>query len=1058
MNNTFLVREPVGRAWDDELLSFDATFSPGEQAGDAALALFADGKALPTQLTDVTLHADGTLASCRAWTRLSVAPDQALTLTLAPGTSAAYRDRLAVTPPKYIGLPWEISNGQLAIRVPASGIYPAADAPGPVLAMKFADGPWLGQGRVRASRDVIITTTFTHTGPLFVQWTTTLHYERVKLATFGCTFYAGDELVRIDETSSYDSDLTSVFNAAPGLAPDRMFTCGVKTHRGVSIRELDYARDETLAIVDFHSGHDQMGLSWIGLWRDGGEPLVGIVQLDSARWNHLSVNRVHLRCHPSTGAMAFETPLRGGTKVYALTCGRAADNITMETPTGQVNLAAIKTRYGALPLSKVLGWTLDWDASAEPQRPFLQSGADSIAQARARVGADPTLRRAYEDWARAIRGDFTPPPNVLNELSPMPVNWAVGGASGASGHATVWIALGDDEFARQAATKLHAEVKGLYDRVWTHGMIHSLIIFDGRVMKLWLQTYDVLHAGGFIDAHADRFLRRAFAFLAYCMNDPEFFPKQWNLADFNDPNNWYQGLGQTIGDAICPPNFETEYYTTFGMMGCCFRTHPQAAAWRRESAELLDRQLEVHYYDSGSYCESPNYHSHSLTMTHQLALSLRRVHGERDFFQHPRLRNQFEWFTRVQTPLVEPTRAGKGVYAYPWRYLDPCPEKVAMLAGQGNSAVNCSDMTLPCELAVAAAIYRDSDPAFSARCMTTWRRAGRPTSNSYNDLTFLLLADPSLPGCEKLDLRSELLTGTFAVNRGNPETPDEVMFLTKCGTATHHNDFDEGGFTIWAYGKSVAGDFGYNTRHEGRQVGCTATRNHNCVEFDNKNNGYLGVELTRPHESWTSGPLADLLVANLSANNLRDPDLPYWDMIPAEIEYRRFLLFVKPHYMFVFDSIPRCGSRVHKWWLHAESSAVHVDGARARFAGLYGVDLLAEFVSPVAPTIVPGEWSVMKHISTAQNKEADWRVLVAPLKAGQEIRVTQRLASGRVAMVEGNGPGVEGPYRDTILLAAFPFTYEDDSVAFHGRAGVVRHYANGHVAKQLIDGTRLDVR
>jgi len=1056
MNNTFLVREPMGRPWSDELLSFDASFSPGERTDASVLALFADGKTLPTQITDVTFHADGTLAACKAWTRLNLAPDQAVTLTLKPGKPAEYRDRVQVQPPKYVGFPWEISNGQVSVRVPASGVYPAADAPGPVLAMKLADGPWLGKGNVRASRDVIVTTTLTATGPLFVRWTTTMHYERVRLAKFDCTFYAGGELVRIEESTSHDSDLVSLFNAKPGLEPDRMFTCGVRSRIPTQIRELDYARDETLATVDFHSGHDQMSLSWIGLWRDGGA-FLGVTQLDSARWSNRSVNRIHLHASPPD-RMAFATPLQGGTKVYALVCGHAADNITMDTPTGQVNIANVKTRYSDLPLEKVRHWVLDWDASAEPQRPFLQSGVDSIAQARARVAANAELRRVYESWASVVRGQFTMPASVTgNELATGHVAWDDKVASSSSGCATAWVALGDDDLAKLALQRLRQEIQDVINRVWSDGMLNALIIFHGRSMKLWLQTYDVLHAGGCIDAAIDRELRRHLAFIAYCLCEEELFPKQWNLADFNDPDNWYQGLGRKIGDAICPPNFETEYYTTFGMMGCCFRTHPMAAAWRREASQLLDRQLEVHYYDSGSYCESPNYHLHSLVMAHQLALSLRRVHGERDFFQHPRLRNQFEFFIRVQTPPFEPTRAGKPFFILPWRFMDVSPAKVAMVPGSGNTAVNCSDTPMPCELAVAAAVYRDSDNALSQRCMTAWRRAGRPTSNTYNNLTFLLLADPSLPGCDRLDLRSELLTGTFAVNRGNPETPDEVMFLTKCGTATHHNDFDEGGFTIWAYGKSVAGDFGYNTRHEGRQVGCTSTRNHNCVEFDNKNNGYLGPELTRPAESWTSGPLADLLVANLSANNLRDPELIYWDMLPADIEYRRFLLFVKPHYMFVYDSIQRCAC-AHKWWLHAESSAVQIDGPRVRFKGLYGVDLQAEFVTPTAPKIVAGEWSVMRHISAQQSKQNDWRVLVAPLAQGQEIRVSQRLASGRVMVVEGGGPGVEGTYRDTLLLAAYPFSYEDDTVAFQGRAAVIRRYANGHVAKQLIDGTRLDVR
>ena len=531
-------------------------------------------------------------------------------------------------------------------------------------------------------------------------------------------------------------------------------------------------------------------------------------------------------------------------------CSPLANNLQSPGTRTPIRLCDIHRRYTGLPLQKVKDWVLAWEN--EPERPFLLCDRNDLEQARARVQETPEMLRTYR---------------ALAETIPSTAPFQAGAKT------MLWLALDDEQYAQAAVTALEQDITHCITTCWKEGGLIRLIIFDGRWMKVWMQAYDLLHAGGFIDAARDARIRRDLAFLAYCMADPELFPKHVNLADHNDPDSFYHGLGRTIGDAVCPPNFHTEYFTTYGMMGCCFPAHPQAAAWRQEAAQLMTRQLEVHFYDSGCYCESPNYHAHVFAMINQLALVLRR-RGRRIFHQHPRFKAQFDYFCQMQTPPILLNETAQRFFI-PSRFLHPGQDRYAMLPSNGNTGSDCSDMPLPMELVIGARIYQESDPALSARCMATWNNAGCPIGSYNNELSFLLLADPHLPASAQIGLRGSLLTGSYVTFRGNPETPDEVFVLTKNGTATHHNCFDEGGFTIWAYGAPIASDYGYHAEHAGRREGGINTWKHNCVEFDGKSSGYLGIEQTLPPEHRVSTPLADLLVSYLPITNLRDPQMTY---------------------------------------------------------------------------------------------------------------------------------------------------------------------------------------
>jgi hypothetical protein len=1025
----FVVRESCGRDWTNELLSFPVEYPRGRQA-HTRLVFHGPGGVVPTQISDAEHHADGSLARAVASCRVNLGAGRKLMLCLKPGDSPAPRDRL-IWRAERSGM-IEAGNSRFAVKVPVSGTYPGNAAPGPVAAIRIGKGEWLGQGTLRAGGDVVMSTELLDRGPLFLRWSTRACYGSRPLVCVECAIQAGEDFVRIREETSRDSDMTFALDCFPGLRPDRLLTEGGGEHMEQQVRVISYARPETMATVDFHSGHHQMSLSWCGVYREGAEPFIGIVELNGAEWTNLALNRIHVVAEPSE-RLEIVSPLRGGVKEWALVCSTTRRNLKRAGSRVCNHLSRIHQRYAEVPLQKVKDWVLEWD-DEKARRPLLQCDTDGIARARAKVKADPELARVYRAWAEALeskkdpKGPWGRPPGTSNSC------------------ATLWVALGERRFAERGAELLEKEIRVSVDRFWKEGAYMRLLIFDGRRMKMWLQAYDVLKAGGFIRRASDRNIRRDLAFLAYCFADPEFFPDRVNLMDHEDPDSFFHGLGERWGDTICPPNFQTEYYTTYGMTGCTFPSHPHAAAWREKATAMFDRQLAVHYYDSGGYCESPNYHSHSFIMLNQLALALRRG-GDRDFYQHPRFKAQFDWFCRMQTPPILLNEAAKE-FVPPWRFMDPDRERYAMLPGNGNTGHDCSDMPLPVELAIGGVMYRESDPALSGRCMTTWRRAGRPTAGHYDDLTFLLVADPSLPGPERLGLASRLLTGNYVTFRGKPETDDEVFVLTKNGTATHHNDFDEGGFTIWAYGSPIAGDFGYHAHHEGKGYGGGDTWKHNCVEFDRKSSGFLGIEHTSPPEKFVSTDLADLLVSHIPINNLRDfAAMGYAERIPVEppIEYRRYTLFVKPHYLLIYDSLLTCRC-AHRWWLHAQADSVTVEGTRVRFGGRFGVDLVAQFIEPAAPAIATGAWSVMKHIYATQALAHDWRVFVAPVRPGQEFTVTYSPDGRRVQVATPE-------YEDTIFLAHFPFAWDGRGVAFRGRAAVVRASPKGRVVeKVLLDG------
>src|SRR5262245_10950685 len=150
---------------------------------------------------------------------------------------------------------------------------------------------------------------------------------------------------------------------------------------------------------------------------------------------------------------------------------------------------------------------------------------------------------------------------------------------------------------------------------------------------------------------------------------------------------------------------------------------------------------------------------------------------------------------------MNPSKDGRGVYLTPW----------------GNSGHDCGGYVVPFVIAVAAGIYADRDPAYARRLMTAWRASAQEYCVYFMALHLVALGRPDLTDVP-LELESKLVESLGAVMRAG-----DVFGWIKCGTASNHLCRDEGGLVLYAGGAPIIGDFGYHTKHEGKQQGTADT-------------------------------------------------------------------------------------------------------------------------------------------------------------------------------------------------------------------------------------------
>lgn len=158
------LREHLGVDWKSELVHYRIELPPGQVYQPDAVHVSPAGEdggpALPSQLTDIERHPDGSMAACKVWFRTDLPAGATVSYTLTPGRQAASHAGVeALDDGRTITLRAPTPSGAVGIRLPsASTVYdwpkPAAEVPGPVQALLLPSGREAGRGRFEVPFDV----------------------------------------------------------------------------------------------------------------------------------------------------------------------------------------------------------------------------------------------------------------------------------------------------------------------------------------------------------------------------------------------------------------------------------------------------------------------------------------------------------------------------------------------------------------------------------------------------------------------------------------------------------------------------------------------------------------------------------------------------------------------------------------------------------------------------------------------------------------------------------------------------------------------------------------
>ncbi len=462
------------------------------------------------------------------------------------------------------------------------------------------------------------------------------------------------------------------------------------------------------------------------------------------------------------------------------------------------------------------------------------------------------------------------------------------------------------------------------------------------------------------------------------------------------------------------PNMTTSVAAYRAMIGGLIREHPLARSWIDGAVQELRHELETWSDADGGWTEAPHYAM--VSYDHMLGVfRMAQLAGIDDSLYDPRMQRVIEWIAKISTP---PDARVLG-----HRHLPPI----------GNTYVGESSG----EFGLVAYLYRERDPAFSARMQWMQREQGDYVEPGVGGL-FLTLAgyrtllrDPTLPE-EAPAWSSERFAETGVILRHRFPGPRETALHLIAGTNHQHYDDDSGSITVWGRGRIVADDFGYTGR-------APADDHSMLVPSSAKAASVMRVEAFVPA-----------------------PSLDY--VRGVKPGWIREIAFVKhpgedgPSYFVLADTPSAPGAVTWRLWLSAASIDRRDGGAVVR--GREDVDTDVSFVRPTGIAWTTEERSRSTHgldqagrygrVTTTQlglvlTDERGERFLVTifPRAKGDPAPAIDAIADGQGVRVET----ADGT--DYVFLARQPIDVTEDDVSFRGTVGLVQRRAGGRLSITL---------
>jgi hypothetical protein len=905
---TLELREPIGRAWSNELVSIETGPLPSGavRPGDVAVTDRA-GKLYAAQLDDVALHEDGSLRRARVWTLVTLPADSRTSLALTRRPPPAL-ERPARAAAEEGGLVLDDGMGRIAVRLPAAAPTnaprPLREMPAPIRAVRLSDGRWAGRGRLIGDTPIrAMAVEVTAPGPLFAAARVTYLGENDRRYRCDVRVTRGEPAVFIEEEfnlpaaqqgpESVDFKDPSDEGRIPafewvlsaGFAPDaaryKSHTSSARAqtiHRpdGASEGAYDLALTEagrTFSVIGYMAWHADVGAYWIAYEKAGGPQasMLGIVGTHPGRWYNPA--GIQLWTDPKTGVSA------------------------------------------CLPLgiSHRRSWEVDAVHDAEMDTPIHSGVLDpdlprDLGRRAWALCTLPKAQAASEDYAL----DHAPVQKLVNRLSKFPLekvrHWVLEWDSRDVRYPRLFGAGATPEFKPRAPEEARraiddarqwmrdaVEGRGRYGHTTFHLDLSQALIGVLQQMDTALSRPDATEE----EASARKALA---AFITSMICDEQFMPRR---AGFHMGN----------------PNMPLASESYVGMAGCMMPSHPQSSYWAERAVEKLAMLFERYTEPtSGAWEECPHYMMDASFRQAFSAFVALRSSGYADLWELPSVKRALRYALALMSP--------------------PDPRfGIRILGTQGNGSTEGATL-----LGWAASAYRFTEPELSAACQWMWDADGRPML--YPGSRDVIR--PELP-MRPPRLSSAPYRGFGAVLRNGFPDPNETWLCYRQGMmVSHYEDGDQGSWHLYAKGAPLSLDFS-------SQYGPMMWRPwlHNRISVDHK----VDPMILSQHDvdEFLSTDGADFVSGRSVIDRLQPmPETPY-DTPPADpnwgrvqrispVTWRRGILFVKdadvlgPNYFVVLDTFEG-GTTPTDWssWSLAEDCVF--DGNVARFRGQYGVDL-----------------------------------------------------------------------------------------------------------------------
>ncbi|MBI4026945.1 MAG: hypothetical protein HY360_18310 [Verrucomicrobia bacterium] len=965
------------------------------------------------------------------------------------------------------------TNSLIALKLPATQQRRLQVVPGPILAVRRGNSPWLGRGRLESPFAVrSIKTQIVEKGEL---WTTVEvvytfdggHTYRVRIqmrptdevcevqeestlpvrlwpaprpyreiGTLGKSFWDQPPAAVANPCSRPCPTSNFIFDVRAGLCADRMVThstgsweimdlplegktapqssWGQALGRVVGAPTLKTYTAMRPALPFIDGG-------WMGVYRNGRDELLGVASLDITHWRG-SDDVVH-PAHRTPGASmevllldskddgsCFRFPIENMTRrwLLAVMSRKASEGLgNWRKPKGKPvriepncdsPLWAIRTRRGDLRLDKVKDWIVDWPDAGD-KHPRILCGAPDFPAIRRKIRSIPELRRNYEKTHRLHAAD----------------HYLMTGESGGLK-------------AIEMVTQARVLIENILARGYA-GPIYAIGL--SRALRRYVLACDIMWDT--FTPGERREARRVCALGGYIMTDGDWWQYAWRK-----------------GETTYLPNFNTDVFTSAGLIGLFLSNHPCSKVWVRSLVQRLDFELKHHLREDGGGEENGHYLWATWSMLYFSVLWALRHGGIKDYSSDPNVLAGARFLIKTLGP-PDPRDAGR-------RMMPPIGHHPHV-----RKALSFGPWL--------ASFLKDSDPVLAGNLMWAWRQTGA-----------LVYRNPDHQGPEADPLTQHYIFHDSTIRetppklgsynfprvgvalRSHDDSGKGSFLFLKAGRVHSHHDEDEGSFHYFGRGAPLALD--------GLPIQNGAKANeHNAVTFG-KYGQPSGVV-----ECFKTTDVADYVRARIAPRGFAC-DAMYIDDTHRS-GWTREIVFIKSskpggvEYVIVKDSV--VGPDPCQWNLDVLSQKPRLVTPRQAqnrvwFPGHeeFGMGLDVIITAPARPKIVLEKgvvnpqilnargrrklpenhllWPVVEHwlMHTLAPPGTTFAVVLFPRRPAEKAPVVEYLEREETISIRH----AEG--RDLVFLRPNPMVGVNiNGVVFRGKAGVLRERHSHRVAQPL---------